>query len=516
MQMITVLNTVSAPTDNSQAWNQLSWKKCQRVVMRLQRRIVKAVQKGRWGKVKALQHLLTRSFSGKALAVKRVTENQGKKTSGVDRQLWSTQNTKFQGIRQLKQRGYKPSPLKRIYISKSNGKSRPLGIPTMQDRAMQALYLFALEPVSETTSDRHSYGFRPKRSCADAIAASRILLATHNRPQWILEGDIKGCFDNINHEWLMQHIPMEKRVLHSWLKAGFLESKILYSTTAGTPQGGIISPMLANLTLDGLEKLLEGRFGRMGSKKRAKIRSGVNVIRYADDFIISGNTREILEKEVKPLVSSFLSERGLILSEEKTKITHTDTGFDFLGCNIRRYNNKKLIIKPSKEGIKRFLKKARILIRANIGSTQAIIIKLLNPLLRGWGNYYRHVCAKKSFSKIDHEIMCALWKWAKKRHPRKGLRWIKHRYFKIRGLRQWVFASSIAGNHLKEMRLLKLSDIPIRRHIKVKADANPLDIRWKKYFEERAIRTKMFKSSFSKEGSLLLVSPQKKQNIVSV
>ncbi|TSJ80096.1 MAG: group II intron reverse transcriptase/maturase (plasmid) [Candidatus Cardinium sp.] len=509
--MITCLYSVSAPTDNSQAWHQLPWKKCQKVVMRLQRRIVKAVQKGRWGKVKALQHLLTRSFSGKALAVKRVTENQGKRTSGIDRQLWSTDKTKFQGIKQLKQRGYKASPLKRIYISKSNGKRRPLGIPTMRDRAMQALYLFALEPIAETTSDRNSYGFRPKRSCADAIQASHILLAADKRPKWILEGDIKGCFDNINHEWLIKHIPIEKRILNNWLKAGFLESKTLYQTTVGTPQGGIISPVLANLTLDGLERLLEERFGKIGSTKRARLRSGVIIIRYADDFIISGNTREILEDEVKPLISSFLSERGLTLSEEKTKITHVNAGFDFLGCNVRKYN-KKLIIKPSKEGIKNILKKARTLIKANRANTQAIIIKLLNPILRGWGNYYRHVCAKQAFSKIDHEVMQSLWRWAKRRHPCKGLRWIKNRYFKIRGSRQWVFASSIAGNQSKEMRLLKLSDIPIRRHVKIRADANPLDIRWKKYFEERATRTKILRSSFSKENSLLLVSPQKKLN----
>ncbi len=501
--------TVSAPTNNSEAWNQLPWKKCQKVVMRLQRRIVKAVQQGRWGKVKTLQHLLTRSFSGKALAVKRVTENQGKNTAGVDRQIWSTCNTKFQGIKLLKQRGYKPSPLKRIYISKSNGKRRPLGIPTIKDRAMQALYLFALEPIAETISDRHSYGFRPKRSCADATVACHLLLASRNQLQWILEGDIKGCFDNINHEWLMKHIPMEKKILHSWLKAGFLESKTLYSTTAGTPQGSIISPILANLALNGLEKSLESQFGKLGSKRRSKIRSGVNVIRYADDFIISGITREVLENEVKPLVSSFLQERGLILSEEKTKITSITTGFDFLGCNVRRYN-KKLIIKPSKESIKKLLNKARTLIKANIANPQAVLIKLLNSLLRGWGNYYSHVCAKRAFNKIDHEIMCALWKWAKKRHPRKGLRWIKNRYFKVMKQRQWVFAAPICKNKPKEiryLRLLRLIDIPIRRHVKIRADANPLDLKWKKYFDERVKQTKMLASSFSREGSLLLVSP---------
>ncbi len=235
----------------------------------------------------------------------------------------------------------------------------------------------------------------------------------------------------------------------------------------------------------------------------------MNVIRYADDFIISGFTHEVLEKEVKPLVSSFLHERGLILSEEKTKITSITTGFDFLGCNVRRYN-KKLIIKPSKESIKRLLNKARTLIKANIANTQAIVIKSLNSLLRGWGNYYHHVCAKKAFRKIDNEIWHSLWKWAKKRHPRKGLRWIKNRYFKVMGQRQWVFAAPLCKNKPKEiryLRLLKLIDIPIRRHVKIRADANPLDLKWKKYFDERVKRTRMLASSFSREGSLLLVSP---------
>jgi RNA-directed DNA polymerase len=502
--------TVSAPANNGDAWSQLPWHKCRKVVMRLQTRMVKAVQERRWGKVKALQHLLTRSFSGKALAVKRVTENQGKNTAGVDRQLWSTCNAKFQGIKQLKQRGYQASPLKRTYISKSNGKRRPLGIPTIKDRAMQALYLMALEPVAETNSDRHSYGFRSKRSCADAIVACQSLLARHKQLQWILECDIKGCFDNINHEWLMKNIPMEKKILHKWLKAGILESKTLYSTNVGTPQGSVISPTLANLTLDGLEKLLESHYGKIGSKRRAKLKSGVNLIRYADDFVITGTTSEVLEDEVKPLVSKFLKERGLTLSEEKTKTTGITKGFDFLGYNVRKYK-KKLIIKPSKESMKRFLKKARELIKANIGSSQAVMIKLLNPLLRGWGNYYSHVCAKKAFSKIDNEVWHALWNWAKKRHPRKGMHWIKNRYFKVTNRTQWDFATSIEKNkERRNMSLVKLSDIRIRRHVKIRVDANPLDSKWSKYFEERASKTKMLKSSFSREGSLQLVYPLKK------
>lgn len=361
--MITPENDVSAPINNHEAWNHIKWNKCNEVVFKLQRRIVKAVKENRWDKVKVLQRLLTRSFSGKALAVKRVTENQGKTTAGVDGQVWFTPNMKLQGIKQLKQRGYRPKPLKRVYVGKKDGTKRPLGIPTIRDRAIQALYLQALDPVSETISDKHSYGFRPKRSCADAIQACYLLLARGGRPSWILEGDIKGCFDNISHEWLMKNIPMEKNILHSWLDAGILESKTLYPTTAGTPQGSVLSPLLANMTLNGIEKMLEREFGKLGSRKRAK--NGVHMIRYADDFIISGKKKEILENDVKPLISKFLQERSLELSSKKTRITSINDGFDFLGHNIRKYNGK-YITKPSKDSICKLLLNLCKLIKDNI------------------------------------------------------------------------------------------------------------------------------------------------------
>ena len=251
--------TVCAPPADMD-WHQINWTNCHSSVRRLQARIVKATKEGRWGKVKALQHLLTHSFSGKALAVKRVTENQGKRTAGVDGVTWSTPESKSQAVRSLRQRGYKPLPLKRVYIPKANGKRRPLGIPTMKDRAMQALYLLAQEPVAETTADPNSYGFRLERSCADAAQACFNVMAKGMSPQWILEGDIKGCFDNISHEWMMRNIPMDKRILQKWLKAGFIDRKTFHETEAGTPQGGIISPVLANMTLDGLETLLNARF----------------------------------------------------------------------------------------------------------------------------------------------------------------------------------------------------------------------------------------------------------------
>ena len=243
-------------------------------------RIAKATQEGRWGKVKALQRLLTRSYSGKMIAVKRVTENRGKNTPGVDREIWRTPAAKSCGVESLQQHGYQPMPLRRVYIPKSNGKKRPLGIPTMKDRAMQALWKLALEPVAETTADPNSYGFRPARSTADAIGQCFNLLAKANAVEWILEGDIRGCFDNISHEWLLKNIPMDREILRKWLKAGFVDENTFFATEDGTPQGGIISPVLANMALDGLEETLRTRFGRRGSKKSGH---RVHVVRYADD-----------------------------------------------------------------------------------------------------------------------------------------------------------------------------------------------------------------------------------------
>jgi len=289
---------------------------------------VQATQAGRWNKVKALQRLLTRSFSGKALAVRRVTENRGHRTSGVDRETWDTPEQKATAITRLRARGYRPQPARRVYIPKASGKRRPLGILTMTDRAMQVLYLLALDSVAETTADRHSYGFRVGRSPADAMERCFKLLSKYDRAEYVLEGDIRSAFDRISHAWLEAHIPMDKAILHTWLKAGYMEKNVFHATDEGSPQGGPISPALANLTLDGLERLLAEHYPRT---TRAGKRAKVNLCRFADDFIITGSSRELLEGEVKPLVEQFLRERGLELSQEKTVVTHVGDGFDFLG-----------------------------------------------------------------------------------------------------------------------------------------------------------------------------------------
>ncbi|MHC4145202.1 MAG: group II intron reverse transcriptase/maturase [Planctomycetota bacterium] len=312
-------------------------------------RIAKAVQEGKRGRSKSLQWILTHSFYAKALAVKRVTSNQGRRTPGVDGILWKTARAKMQAILSLRQRGYKAQPLRRTYIPKKNGKKRPLSIPTMYDRAMQALYKLALATVAETTADRNSYGFREGRSYHDAVAAAFNALSKPNSATWVLEGDITGCFDNISHAWLMANIPIEKRILWQWLRAGYVEKGIVFPTRDGTPQGGIISPTLANMTLDGLEAAVHAVVPR---------RSRVNFVRYADDFIITGKSKTILVNKVIPAVKRFLTERGLQLSEEKTHITFIRHGFTFLGQTFRKYGNT-LRVTPAKAGSPRPHSKSR-------------------------------------------------------------------------------------------------------------------------------------------------------------
>jgi RNA-directed DNA polymerase len=466
-------------------WHAIDWQSAHRNVRRLQARIVKATKEKRWGKVKALQRLLTHSFSGKALAVRRVTENQGKNTPGVDKVTWNTPQKKLNAISSLRQRDYHPQPLRRVSIPKKNGKKRGLGIPAMKCRAMQALYLLALDPIAETTADPNSYGFRPGRSTADATQQCFSMLARRDSPQWILEGDIKSCFDQISHEWILTYIPMEKDILKKWLKAGYIDRGKLYPTKEGVPQGGIISPVIANMTLDGLERRLREVFPLEIRREGRRYSPKVNLIRFADDFVITGNSKEQLENEVKPLVEQFMRERGLKLSPEKTVITHIEEGFDFLGQNIRKYKDgkqHKLLIKPSQKNIHTFLEKIRAIVKANKALSAGKLIVKLNPIIRGWARYHQHVVSKETFNTVDDAIHRLIRQWTKRRHPRKADEWTAKKYFTTVGEDNWVFYGTI------EERTHYLTDaakVPIKRHAKIRGEANPYDPKWEPYYEKR-------------------------------
>jgi RNA-directed DNA polymerase len=464
-------------------WHGTRWYRCERNVRRLQARIVKATQEKRWGKVKALQRLLTHSFSGKALAVRRVTENQGKKTPGVDKVVWDTPEKKARAIRDLRQRGYHPQPLRRVYIPKSNGAQRPLSIPTMKDRAMQALYLLALQPVAETLADPHSYGFRPERCTADALVYCHILFSAKKGAEWALEGDIKACFDKISHAWLLAHIPIEKDILRKWLKAGYMEKNVLHATEEGTPQGGTISPVIANMALDGLSQHLQERFPRSKHGNSPK----VNLARYADDFIVTGASKELLEQEVKPLIETFMQERGLSLSQEKTVITHIEDGFDFLGQQVRKYKNGSVLTTPAKKNVKAFLKKVRGIIEKNKASSAGQLIEKLNPVIRGWAIYHRFGASSQTFSSVDHAIFNKLWQWAKRRHPKKNATWVKQKYFRTKGAKHWVFTGEVTDEERNTtlVYLQRAIDVKIQRHTPIQGAANPFDPAWETYFEKR-------------------------------
>lgn len=357
----------------------------------------------------------------------------------------------------------------------------------MRDRAMQAIYLLALDPVAETTADPNSYGFRRERSCADAIQQCFITLARKHSAQWVLEGDIKACFDRIDHNWLLSHVPMDKEILRMWLQSGYLESHVYYDTEEGTPQGGIISPVLANLALDGMEALLKKHFSKSRPTAPA---NKVHLIRYADDFVITGSSKELLEMQVKPLIEQFLAERGLELSQEKTTITHIDDGFDFLGQNVRKYNGK-LIITPSKSNVAQFLANIREVIKGNKAVTAGQLVQMLNPKIRGWAIYHRHICAKRTFSQVDSAIFETLRQWCTRRHPDKGENWIAQKYFTTVagefGGNHWVFYGTVKRTEGEPRRvaLFRASYVRIRRHIKVKAEVNPYAPCWAEYLEQR-------------------------------
>lgn len=450
-------------------WKSINWNEAETYVNRLQVRIAKATQEKKWNTVKRLQYLLTHSYYAKALAVRKITTNKGKNTSGVDKELWSTPASKMRGVLSLTDKNYKAKPLRRVFIEKKGKKAkRPLGIPCMYDRAMQALYALAINPVSEVTADTKSFGFRKGRSCQDACEYIFAALSRKVSAEWVLEGDIKGCFDHISHEWLIENIPMDKSVLKQFLKAGFVFENELFPTDDGTPQGGVISPILANMALDGMQEMLVNHFDLSAKGEISAFvhnKSKVNLVRYADDFIVTAATKEIAE-EAKELIRDFLKTRGLELSEEKTTITHINDGFDMLGWTFRKFKGK-LIVKPSKKSIKNFVASlSETILKRGKAWKQEVLIEKLNQQIRGWTNYHQSVCASEAFAHIDYILYELLWRWAKRRHPHKGRWWVSLNYWHRRGNRNWVFST-------EDKELLRVDHISIVRHTKVRVNANP-------------------------------------------
>ena len=471
------------------AWNSINWNHAKNQVQKTQARIVKALQEKRWRDVRSLQRMLTKSLSAKQLAVKQITENKGKLTPGVDGETWSGTKQKAEQVYKLQWKGYKAKPLRRIYIPKADG-NRPLGIPTMYDRAMQALQKMSLEPIAETLGDNHSYGFRPMRSAADAIEYSLCLLSKRNSARWILDADIRSCFDNIDHNWLIKNIPMNARILKQWLKSGYLEKGIKHETIMGTPQGGVVSPIIANMTLDGMEDLIRKSFR---SSKLKGENDKVNVVRYADDFLITGVSKVILEEKVQPLISNFLAKRGLELSKEKTRIVNITEGVEFLGFSIRKYPCGKVLTKPSSKSQKRFCQMMKVELKTLRTATQQQVVAKLHPKLTGWRNYYMHCAAKQVFSKMDNLLHQKLWRWAKRRHPNKSQKWIKNKYFYRYHNQNWAFGFWEDRKEKSIFRHLpRMSNIPIKRHGLIKGEFNPYDKKWQEYTENRASRKMKF------------------------
>jgi RNA-directed DNA polymerase len=486
-------------------WNDINWRKLERGVHKLQKRIFRASNRGNVKLVRRLQKLLISSRSARLLAVRRVTQdNQGKKTAGVDGVKSLTPKQRLALVNKIKL-GTKAKPTRRVWIPKpGTTEERPLGIPTMEDRALQALVKLVLEPEWEARFEPNSYGFRPGRTCHDAIEA--IFTSISKKSKYVLDADISKCFDRIKHTKLLSKLntfPTLRRQIRAWLKAGVMDGKKLFPTKEGTPQGGVISPLLANIALHGLEELIKGlapKFDMRDSKRhtlsvRAKLKS-ISIIRYADDFTILHENIEVI-KQCKEKIEEWLNDIGLELKPSKTRICHTlnkyndeEPGFNFLGFNVRQFpvgkyksgkstNGKKLgfktFITPSKESQTKHYRRIANVIKKAPGISQGDLIKTLNPVIRGWCNYYSTVSSSKIFVRLCHLTFYKLWKWGKRRHSNKGRHWIRQKYFKTIDKNNWAFSTREGTKNLK---LMEHSETPIKRYIKVKGTSSPYDGNW--------------------------------------
>jgi RNA-directed DNA polymerase len=495
----------------SVAWALLPWRKLEQQQYRLQKRIFKASERGDLKTVHKVQKLLMRSRSARLLAVRRVTQdNQGKKTAGVDG-VKSIPPTRRLAMAEAILPKYlskrKPKPLRRVWIPKpGKTEQRPLGIPTLYDRACQAVAKAALEPQWEAKFEANSYGFRPGRGAHDAIGA--IFNTIRAQSKYVLDADIKGCFDNIAHEALLEKLhtyPAMRRLITGWLKAGVMEAVELSPTNAGTPQGGVVSPLLANIALYGMEEALLEAYTR-GNKAPSARRGAPQLIRYADDFVVL-HAQEAEVKKAQQIIAAWLQGIGLEVKPSKTRLTHTlheyegNVGFNFLGFTIRQvpvgkthagiHNGKRLgfktIITPRKEGVQRHLQDIRTILQKSQSLPQQGIIDQLNPVIHGWALYYHTVVAQKCFNTCDHHLLSMLWRKMTRKHPKKGARWVKEKYWRTVEGNTWTFAAS-DGSRLRTLR--RHAATPIQRHTKVKGRASPFDgnlLYWAKRLKEHPL-----------------------------